>query len=229
MNVIHSTALIGPGVKIGKDNLIGPYSVIQGQVVIGDGNSIDAFVSIGSPAEFLHQRSEGAVIIGNNNHIGEHVTIHQSLLPETATVIRSDTYIMTKVHIGHDAIIMDDATLSSGSIIGGHSIIDNFANVGLGAVIHQKRVVGKYSMIGMNSTVTKSIPPYVIAWGSPAKPYRINMVGLQRRNVDPKMIEAINYWLSKEQTGMEMKHELSYLVEEQIQEWNKLVKIIGGR
>ncbi len=229
MNEIHPTAIIGKDVQLGKDNVVGPYAVIQGQVVIGDGNTIDAFASIGAPAEFLHKKSGGAVIMGHNNHVGEHVTIHQSLEPETATVIRDDTYIMTKVHIGHDAIIMEDATLSSGSIIGGHSVVDKYANVGLGAVVHQKRVVGKYSMVGMNSTVTKSLPPYVIGWGSPCKPYRINLVGLQRRGVDPKMIEAVGYWLNKEQTGVEIKNDLTYLVEEQIREWEKLVQIVGGK
>lgn len=229
MNQIHPTAVIGPNVQLGKDNVIGPFVVIEGQVCIGDGNTIDAFASIGARAEFLHRTSAGAVIICNNNHIGEHVTIHQSLEAETATVIKDDTYIMTKVHVGHDAIIMNDATLSSGSIIGGHSVVENYANIGLGAVLHQKRVVGKYSMVGMNSTVTKSIPPYVIAWGSPAKPYRINLVGLQRRGVDPKMIEAIGYWLNKEITNVEIKHDLSYLVEEQIAEWTKLVRLVGGK
>jgi UDP-N-acetylglucosamine acyltransferase len=228
-NAIHPTAVIGSKVRLGKDNVIGAYVVIEGEVEIGNGNLFDSFSVIGSNAEFRGTFSKGAVKIGNNNHIGEHVTIHQSLHEETATVIGDDAYIMTKVHVGHDAFIGNDVTLSSCSIIGGHSVVQDFSNVGLGAVIHQKRVVGRYSMVGMNSTVTKSIPPYVIGWGSPCKPYRINMVGLQRRGMDPKMIEAINYWLSKEQTGVEIKHELSYLVEEQIKAWNELVVKVGGK
>jgi UDP-N-acetylglucosamine acyltransferase len=54
------------------------------------------------------------------------------------------------------------------------------ANIGLGAIIHQRRVIGAYSMIGMNSTVTKNVPPFVIAHGSPCRPTRLNTVGLSR-------------------------------------------------
>lgn len=228
-NLIHPTAIVGSAVQMGTNNIIGPYVVIENQVSIGNGNNIDAFASIGAEAEFKGKRSGGAVVIGSGNHIGEHVTIHQSLEPETATVIKNKTYIMTKVHVGHDAIIEDEATLSSCSIVGGHSVVQYAANIGLGAVIHQKRIVGKCSMIGMNSTVTKSIPPYVVAWGSPCKPYRPNVVGMQRRGLDPKFIEAVGYWLVMEQTGAEYNCELSHLVAEQVADWNKSVKEMGGK
>lgn len=228
-NIIHSSAIISSSAKIGKRNFFGPGVWVRGPVTIGDDNYFSGFSCIGTEAEFKGDHGNGSVVIGNKNRINEYVTIHASAFDGEATVIGNNTYIMTKAHVGHDAVINDEATLSSLAIVGGHSIIQSYANIGLGAVVHQKRVVGKYSMVGMNSTVTKSIPPYVIGWGSPCKPYRINMVGLQRRGLDPKMIEAIGYWLSKEQTGVEIKHELSYLVEEQVEVWSKLVENLGGK
>lgn len=225
-NKIHQTARVDPRVTLGKNNYIGPFCYIMGDARIGDNNRFEAYCAVGTPAEYRGKESQGTVLIGNQNKINEFVTIHSAMGPEDATVIGNNTYIMTKAHIGHDAIIEDEVTLSSSSIVGGHSVVMRHANLGLAAVVHQKRVVGQHAMIGMNSTVTKSIPPYVIGWGSPCKPYRVNVVGLRRTGMDPKMIEAIGHWLTKEQTQVEIKHELSYLVDEQVKRWLDRVKTV---
>jgi UDP-N-acetylglucosamine acyltransferase len=228
-NRIHPTALLGPNVKLGLGNVIGAFVCIEGEVVIGDDNTFDSHCTIGGPAEFRGRKSGGAVVIGSNNHFGEGSNVHQSLEPETATHIGNDCYIMCHVHVGHDASIEDEATLSSGCIIGGHSVVCSGANIGLGAVVHQKRVVGKGAMIGMNSTVTKSIPPFMVAWGSPCTANKVNIVGLQRRGEDPRFIEAVTYWLNKKQTGLDIRQELTYLVEERMEVWEALVKNLGGK
>ena len=44
---IHPTAVIAPGVQIGKDVHIGPYTVIEEDCIIGDNCWIDAHVKIG--------------------------------------------------------------------------------------------------------------------------------------------------------------------------------------
>ena len=43
---IHPTAIIDPGAKLGKDITVGPYSIIESDVVIGDNVYIDAHVKI---------------------------------------------------------------------------------------------------------------------------------------------------------------------------------------
>lgn len=176
---------------MGKNNWIGPYCYIKGPVQIGDNNRFEAFCAIGTPAEFKGRMSAGTVVIGNRNKINEFVTIHSALEGEEATVIGDDCYIMTKAHIGHDAVLQDHVTLSSASIVGGHSWVMKGANIGLGAAIHQKRVVGHYTMVGMGSVVIRHLPPFVIAKGVPAKWDRVNSVGLERSSFTQAQIKEV--------------------------------------
>lgn len=105
---------------------------------------------------------------------------------------------MTKVHIGHDATIESDVTLSSSSIVGGHSSVMRGANIGLGAAIHQKRVVGPYAMLGMGAVAAKSIDPFVIAMGVPAKPSRVNHVGMKRAGFnDDEIRRAVKWYMER--------------------------------
>jgi UDP-N-acetylglucosamine acyltransferase len=46
-------------------------------------------------------------------------------------------------------------------------------------------------MVGMASVVTKDIPPFAIAYGSPARVNGINKVGLERAPMTAEMIERI--------------------------------------
>lgn len=197
-------------------------------MVLGDGNVLEAFCSIGTEAEYKGKHSQGTVIIGSNNKINEFVTIHAALEPEEATFIGSDCYIMTKSHIGHDAMIEDGVTLSSLSIVGGHSVVMRGANIGLAAAIHQKRVVGHYAMIGMNSTVVKSIPPMVIAMGSPAKVARANTIGLTRKGYGKDVIACV------EDYALYLAHNIDnpgvpWLIADDIQHWQKRVKALEAK
>ena len=50
-NRIHPTAVIGPEVKLGSGNVIGPYAVLQGPLTLGDDNYVSAHVCLGGLAE----------------------------------------------------------------------------------------------------------------------------------------------------------------------------------
>ena len=51
-NKIHPTALIGPQVDMGTNNIIGPGTVIIGPCEIGDNNWIGPYSVIGTPGEY---------------------------------------------------------------------------------------------------------------------------------------------------------------------------------
>jgi UDP-N-acetylglucosamine acyltransferase len=151
-NDIHPTALIAPGTIIGRGNTIGPYCII------------------GFPAEFKgKEKLSRGVIIGNNNTITGLVTIDSGT--ERVTEVRERCYIMKHAHIGHDAIIMSDVTISCGAKIGGHCVIIDGCNIGLNAVIHQHQDIAGCCMIGMGAVVTKRLitEPFKIYAGNPAK------------------------------------------------------------
>ena len=137
MSYIHPTAIIYPGVDIGKNVYIGAYCIV------------------GAPAESKkHWLQEGkGVLIMDNTIINGHVTIDEGT--ENTTIIGSDCFIMKGVHIGHDAYIYNNVTLSPHVLIGGHAVIGENTNMGMGSIVHQRCKVPKGCMIGMGSIVTK--------------------------------------------------------------------------
>lgn len=150
-------------------NAISPLAWIHPDVKIGKGNTIGPFCMIGGPAEWKGHEIQGKVIIGNNNTLSGLVTVDSGA--EQTTVISRGCYLMKHSHVGHDALIMDGATISCGAKIGGHTIICDGANIGLNAVIHQKHKIEEGAMIGMGAVVTKKLitEPYKTYAGNPAK------------------------------------------------------------
>lgn len=150
-NNIHPTALIAEGVIIGKGNTIGPYCVI------------------GFPAEFKGHEVSGKVLIGNDNVITGLVTIDSGT--SSPTTITNNCYIMKHAHVGHDAIVIDGATISCGAKVGGHAVIGQAVNLGLNSVVHQHQKIARGCMIGMGAVVTKKLAtePFKTYAGNPAK------------------------------------------------------------
>jgi UDP-N-acetylglucosamine acyltransferase len=83
---------------------------------------------------------------------------------------------MKHSHVGHDAVLHDNVTLSCGAKVGGHTIIGKYCNIGLNAVIHQKHEIAKGCMIGMGSVVPLKVKttPFFIYAGNPAKLIKTN-------------------------------------------------------
>ncbi|MET1073166.1 MAG: UDP-N-acetylglucosamine acyltransferase [Umezawaea sp.] len=200
-NRIHPTAVIGAGVELGDDNVIGPYAVIVGQTRIGSGNWIGPHVSIGTPAEDRtgpHPAGwdgelEGAgVEIGDGNRIREYFTMHQGTWRTTR--VGDGNYLLSRTHLGHDCLVDDFVTLASVQL-GGHCHIWSHANIGMGTVVHQKAEVGPGAMVGMGGAVRKDIGPFTISVGNPARVSGINVVGLSRRGCDEETIAALEPFL----------------------------------
>lgn len=158
MNDIHETAVIYPGVTIGHNVTIG------------------AFCIIGAPAESKrHEGQDGfGVVIGNNVTIHGHATIDAGA--ERPTIIDDGAYIMKTVHIGHDAIIHKNVTISPQAVIGGFVEIHEETNIGMNATIHQRVTIPSKCMVGMSAVITKKTPlePNTVLVGNPARITRSN-------------------------------------------------------
>jgi UDP-N-acetylglucosamine acyltransferase len=149
---IHHTSVIYPNVEIGPNVIIGPLCII------------------GAPAEWKGKETlNGGVYIGENTVITGLVTIDSGT--HGRTVINDDCYLMKHSHIGHDAYLMNEVTISCGVKVGGHSFIGLGSNIGLNAVIHQKIIIPDGCMIGMGSVVTKKtdLQPHSKYVGNPAR------------------------------------------------------------
>lgn len=154
-NYIHPTAIIGDNVKLGKNNIIGAFVVIQGNTTIGNDNVFEPFCSIGNSPEhkeyFKHKNQK--TIIGNKNTFREYVTINSGI--EKPTTLQDNIIMLRGSHVGHDSFISNNCIISCNVLIGGHSFLGEGVNMGLGSICHQFSKIGSYSMIGMGTIITK--------------------------------------------------------------------------
>lgn len=198
MNSIHPTAILSGTVVLGDRNVIGPHVVIFGPAIIGDDNWIGAGVVVGAPPEvrsFRHESdfssdgSTAGTIIGNRNVLREYVQVHGGWKDNTR--IHDDTFIMNQSYVAHDSIVHDGVTMASGVRLAGHSTIHTLANLGMGTLVHQRRLIGAGAMVGMGSVVTRDIPPFAKAYGSPARIRGINAVVLDRLGAESELTEQL--------------------------------------
>ncbi|MGH3519288.1 MAG: UDP-N-acetylglucosamine acyltransferase [Haloechinothrix sp.] len=208
-NRIHDTAVIGAGVELGTDNIIGPFAVILGPAVIGSGNWIGPHVAIGTPGEDRDgphpaawadaptgdpARDGYGVRIGDRNRIREYAGIHQGT--RRATSVGSDCYLLRGSHVCHDCIVDNGVTLACNAVLGGHSHVWCYANLGLGAVVHQHGRIGPGAMVGMAAAVRRELGAFTISMGVPARVTGINTVGLARLGASDEAIAALEPWVT---------------------------------
>lgn len=221
-NIIHSTAVIDAKAVIGSGNYIGPYCVIGPNVKIGNGNRLEAFASIGSPAEHRNYffSPPGAVEIGNENVIREYVTVNAGTSGPTR--LMNKCTLLKGSHVGHDAQLENQCNLGCNAIVGGHTHLGIGANLGLSSVVHQNRVVGAYALIGMNSTVTKDVIPFSISFGTPSEVKRVNRIGLQRAGLNSQELVAFDEWFESQILNTNTQVKLDHKFEKFLTEFFKI-------
>jgi UDP-N-acetylglucosamine acyltransferase len=210
--VIHPSAIIDPSAKIGNNVTVGPWTtigpdveigddcniashvVIKGPTVMGSGNSIYQFSTIGDGTPDLKYKGEPTkLIIGDNNVIREGVTIHRGTVQDQGeTVIGNDNLLMAYAHVGHDCVIGDHAILVNNASISGHVYVGDWAILSGYALVHQFVHIGAHCFVGPAAFVYHDIPAFITAFGSPAEPRTINREGLKRRGFDADQIALAN-------------------------------------
>jgi len=164
-----NTVFIEDNIKIGKDTVIEPFTVIKGPAQIGP------FCNIGP---FTHIRPE--TIIGKNCKIGNYVEIKKSKIGDN-------------VHIAHLSYI-GDATIGNGTNIGAGTITANFDGrkknktfigknvyVGSNVVFVAPVKIGDNAVIGAGSVITEDVPANSLAIARQRQINKKNWV-LKRRN-----------------------------------------------
>ncbi len=174
--------IIEDGVSIGDNCRIGPHCVIRSHVTMGSGNTLDAGVVLGSdPQDAKFQGEQSFVRIGDNNLIREYVTIHRATGEGAATSVGDENFLMAYVHLGHNVQIGSNCSLASFAGLSGHCVVHDRAIIGGLSGLHQYVTIGRMCMIGGHSRVTRDIPPFTTAQDNQI--HGINVIGLQRNDV----------------------------------------------
>lgn len=189
---IGQFSYIGEHVRIGKNTRIYPNVVIDGWTTIGENNKIFPGVVIGMDPQDLRYNGEPTkVVIGDDNIIREHVTIHRATHGGTTsgdgakavTIVGNRNYLMAHCHVAHNCKIWNEVVICNSVELAGYVEVEDGATLGGIIGVHQFTRIGKWTMVGGFTRVVKDIPPFIKVEGQPARPFGLNNVGLKRRGV----------------------------------------------
>lgn len=209
--MIAATAIVHPGARIHPDACIGDYCVIEDEVEIGAGTRVDPFAIIKryttagrdnhvySGAQLgtdpldkkFDERQPSYLRIGDRNILRECLTISRGTEPGSTTIVGSDNYVMTNVHIAHNCVVGDHNTICSCALIAGHAEIEDHAFISGGVVVHQFSRIGRLAMIGGNTRVNLDIPPFLLISEFNAAARGLNLVGLRRSGMPAEAISRL--------------------------------------
>lgn len=179
---------VGPQVKIGAGTRLISHNVIDGDTVMGKGNTLYPFASLGLPCQ--HKRNKASDLklrIGDDNVFREHFTAHTgSDVDQKITQIGSRNWFLVGSHVAHDCIVGDDIVMSNNAGLAGHVVVGNRAIIGAMAGVLQFTHIGEGAMIGGMVGVMRDVIPFGIVMRDGLA--GLNLVGLQRAGVDKKLI-----------------------------------------
>ena len=189
---IHDTAEIGPyvvvegPVVVGEGCIVGPYVHLLGHTTIGSGNRFHSGAIIGdAPQDLKYKGAPTRLRIGDNNVFREHTTVHRSTSMEGETTIGSGNFLMAGSHVGHNSTLANDVIVANGALIGGHCRIEDRAFISGACLIHQFTRVGRLALMQGGSGISKDLPPFTIATGVNSI-CGLNVIGLRRAGVSPQ-------------------------------------------
>ncbi len=196
---IHPLAIVSPEAQIGSNVTIGPFAVVEADVVIGpgcqlashavvkDGTRLGPGTSVhegailgGFPQHINKPKHPGLLIIGANNTIREHATLHRAMKPEAATIVGDNNFLMAGVHIAHDCQIGNNVIFANNALLAGHVLVEDRAFVSGAVGVHQFCRIGRLAMVGAHAKVVQDVPPFVTIDGITGCVVGLNLIGLRR-------------------------------------------------
>ncbi len=210
--VIHPTAIVAPGAKLGVGVRIGPYCTVGGDVVIEDraelvshvvvdGHSrigpdviLYPFCTVGlAPQDLKYAGQPTRCEIGARTQIREHCTIHRGTVTgKGITRVGADCMLMAVAHVAHDCTLGNHVIVANNVVMGGHVSIADHAVIGGAAAIHQFVRIGRAAMIGGVSGVEADVIPFGSVIGNRARLAGLNVIGLKRRGFDKAQIQLLH-------------------------------------
>ena len=180
---IGAYSIIGAHVEIGDDTWVGPHVVIEGHTRIGRRNRVFQFCSLGAmPQDKKYAGEPTRLEIGDGNTIREFCTLNCGTAQDAGvTRLGDDNWIMAYVHLAHDCQIGSHAIFANNAQLAGHVHVGDYAILGGFTGVHQFVRIGAHSFTAIATVLVHDLPPYVMAAGDTAKARGINTEGLRRR------------------------------------------------
>ncbi len=180
--MIHPTALVEPGARLGVDCEIMAGAIVTRHCVLGDRVVVHPCAVIGGDPQYLKfdRATDSRVEIGEGTVVREHATINRSIHAGQATVIGARCFLMANAHVGHDCVVGDDVVLANNAMLAGHVTVGSFTFVGGGAGLHQFIRIGESAMVAGLARVTLDVPPFTMV-AERDEIIGLNLVGLKRR------------------------------------------------
>ncbi|HEV8072813.1 MAG TPA: acyl-ACP--UDP-N-acetylglucosamine O-acyltransferase [Opitutaceae bacterium] len=181
--MIHPTAIIEDGAQLGAGCEINAYAIIKRGTVLGARVIVHSFAVVGGDPQdlkFTHETQSG-VRIGADTTIRENVTINRSTSPGGFTEVGKNCLLMAACHVAHDCVIGSQVVMANNAMIAGHVTIGDHAFFGGGVGIHQFCRIGDSVMISGHASITRDVPPYVMA-AERDDVIGLNLLGLKRRD-----------------------------------------------
>lgn len=148
--------------SLGTNALVRSGSIIYAGSEIGDNFQTGHQVTIREKSKIGNNVSIGTLSdIQGNCKIGNYVRLHSNVHIGQLSVIDDFVWIYPYV------VLTNDPTPPSNEFVGVH--VHSFAIVATGSIIMPGLDIGQDSLIGAGAIVTKSIEPYAVAVGNPAK------------------------------------------------------------
>ena len=145
----HETAVIDKDCLIGENTKIWHFSHIMSQAKLGKNCNIGQNVVV-SPG----------VILGNNVKVQNNVSIYTGVVCED-DVFLGPSMVFTNIINPRSAIVRRDQYVNT--------LVRKGASIGANATILCGNELGEYCLIGAGTVVTKTVPPYALVVGNPAK------------------------------------------------------------
>jgi UDP-N-acetylglucosamine acyltransferase len=207
---IHATAIVSERAELSGDVCIGPYAVIEDEVVIGESCTIGAHAVVkrfttlgrrnrvfehavlgGEPQDVKFKDEPSELIIGDDNLIREFTTLHRASGAGAATLIGNRNFLMVGVHVAHNCVIGDDNIFANEVALAGHITIEDHVFLSNNVGAHQFVRFGRYAMVGGKSKIVQDVLPFFITDGNPPRVRGLNSVGLRRAGFSKESQRAL--------------------------------------